>query len=113
MAGANIDPNVPQSNTNRLPRACTYCKRLKMCKRCRSGKHDCIVQGRKHRSEINTNIFLPKQKDELIDFLVKQVRLHTHPIKISALIPTSSHQLHNPSRHTTTQHLQMINTGRM
>ncbi|KAI9508631.1 hypothetical protein F5148DRAFT_1194348 [Russula earlei] len=68
MAGANVDPN-----------------------RCRSGKHDCIVEGRKPR--INTNFFLPKQKDELIDFLVKQ--------------------LHNPTRHTTTQHLQMINTGRM
>ncbi|KAI9459822.1 hypothetical protein F5148DRAFT_1150807 [Russula earlei] len=41
---------------------------------------------------------LIKQRDEFIDSLVKQIS------------PTSSHQLHNPSRHTAMQHLQMINT---
>ncbi|KAI9450175.1 hypothetical protein F5148DRAFT_1370891 [Russula earlei] len=100
-----VGANVSQSNTNRLPGACTYCKHLKngadvplplrtpipnpdhpfilgpsipcvnqmkcyfppgenVCKHCRSGKHDCIVEGRKPRNA-------PKW-DELIDSLVKQ-----------------------------------------
>jgi hypothetical protein len=55
---ASVGANM--SRPNRLPGACTYCKRLKMkctfltgenvCKRCKSGKHDCIVEGRKPRS---------------------------------------------------------------
>ncbi|KAI9508712.1 fungal-specific transcription factor domain-containing protein [Russula earlei] len=47
-----------------------------MCKRCRSGKHDCIVEGRKPRSAPNKREYLlaqMKQKDELIDSLVKQL----------------------------------------
>ncbi|KAI9437382.1 hypothetical protein F5148DRAFT_1262960 [Russula earlei] len=49
MVGTNVDPNILHHG------ACTYCKRLKMkcyfppgenvCKRCRSGKPDCIVEG--------------------------------------------------------------------
>ncbi|KAI9439193.1 hypothetical protein H4582DRAFT_122281 [Lactarius indigo] len=45
---ANVGANMPRPN--RLPGACTYCKRLKMkctfppgenvCKRCKTGKHD-------------------------------------------------------------------------
>jgi hypothetical protein len=58
VVGPNVGANM--SRPNRLPGACTYCKRLKMkclfppgenvCKRCKTGKHDCIVEGRKPRS---------------------------------------------------------------
>jgi hypothetical protein len=84
VVGANLDANVPRPN--RLPGACTYCKRLKMkcyfppgenvCKRCRSGKHDCIVEGRKPRSAPNKREYLlaqMRQKDELIESLLKQL----------------------------------------
>ncbi|KAI9447294.1 hypothetical protein F5148DRAFT_1251970, partial [Russula earlei] len=46
-----------------------------VCKRCRSGKHDCIVEGRKPRNAPNKREYLlsqMKQKDELIDPLVKR-----------------------------------------
>ncbi|KAH9955480.1 hypothetical protein BC827DRAFT_872672 [Russula dissimulans] len=78
--------NIQQPHPNRLPGACTYCKRLKMkcyfppgenvCKRCRSGKHDCIVEGGKPRGAPSKREYLlarMKQKDELIDLLLKQL----------------------------------------
>jgi hypothetical protein len=47
-----------------------------VCKRCRQGKHDCIVEGRKPRSAPNKREYLLaqlRQKDELIDSLLKQL----------------------------------------
>ncbi|KAH9995295.1 fungal-specific transcription factor domain-containing protein [Russula vinacea] len=86
VLSASLDTSVSRPNPNRLPGACTYCKRLKMkcyfppgenvCKRCRQGKHDCIVEGRKPRSAPNKREYLLaqlRQKDELIDSLLKQL----------------------------------------
>jgi hypothetical protein len=47
-----------------------------ICKRCKQGKHDCIVEGRKPRSAPNKREYLLaqlRQKDELIDSLLKQL----------------------------------------
>lgn len=104
---ANVGANMPRPN--RLPGACTYCKRLKMkctfppgenvCKRCRTGKHDCIVEGRKPRSAPNKREYLlaqMKQKDTIIESLLKQLHnpyLAT-PLSIEAYrmaTPSSDH----------------------
>ncbi|KAH7886528.1 fungal-specific transcription factor domain-containing protein [Phlebopus sp. FC_14] len=66
--------------------ACTHCKRLKMkcdfperatsCKRCTSGGHPCIVQGRKPRIAPNKKEYLLAQirhKDQIIESLLKQL----------------------------------------
>ncbi|KAI9449290.1 hypothetical protein BJY52DRAFT_1227874 [Lactarius psammicola] len=104
---ANVGANMPRPN--RLPGACTYCKRLKMkctfppgenvCKRCKTGKHDCIVEGRKPRSAPNKREYLlaqMKQKDAIIESLLKQLHnpyLAT-PLSIEAYrmaTPSSDH----------------------
>jgi hypothetical protein len=107
LLGANVGANM--SRPNRLPGACTYCKRLKMkctfppgenvCKRCKTGKHDCIVEGRKPRSAPNKREYLlaqMKQKDSIIESLLKQLHnpyLAT-PLSIEAYrmaTPSSDH----------------------
>ncbi|KAF5391201.1 hypothetical protein D9757_003162 [Collybiopsis confluens] len=70
----------------RLPGACTHCKKLKMkcdfplhdntCKRCKSGGHVCIVEGRKPRTAPNKREYLLaqiRQKDSIIENLLKQL----------------------------------------
>lgn len=70
----------------RLPGACTHCKKLKMkcdfprhenvCKRCKTGGHRCVVEGRKPRSAPNKREYLLaqiKQKDAIIESLLKQL----------------------------------------
>jgi hypothetical protein len=70
----------------RLPGACTHCKKLKMkcdfpkndntCKRCKSGGHVCIVEGRKQRTAPNKREYLLaqiRQKDAIIESLLKQL----------------------------------------
>lgn len=70
----------------RLPGACTHCKKLKMkcdfprndntCKRCKSGGHVCIVEGRKPRTAPNKREYLLaqiRQKDAIIESLLKQL----------------------------------------
>jgi hypothetical protein len=107
VLGSNVGANMPRPN--RLPGACTYCKRLKMkclfppgenvCKRCKTGKHDCIVEGRKPRSAPNKREYLlaqMKQKDAIIESLLKQLHnpyLAT-PLSIEAYrmaTPSSDH----------------------
>ncbi|KAF9267092.1 hypothetical protein L218DRAFT_955568 [Marasmius fiardii PR-910] len=70
----------------RLPGACTHCKKLKMkcdfpegdntCKRCKSGGHVCIVEGRKPRTAPNKREYLLaqiRQKDAIIESLLRQL----------------------------------------
>ncbi|RDB22039.1 Protein priB [Hypsizygus marmoreus] len=72
--------------SGRLPGACTHCKKLKMkcdfpkgdntCKRCKSGGHVCIVEGRKPRTAPNKREYLLaqiRQKDAIIESLLKQL----------------------------------------
>jgi len=71
-----------------------------VCKRCKNGKHDCIVEGRKPRSAPNKREYLlaqMKQKDTIIESLLKQ--LHNpylaSPLSIEAYrmaMPSSDHQ---------------------
>ncbi|KAL0948305.1 hypothetical protein HGRIS_010897 [Hohenbuehelia grisea] len=71
---------------SRLPGACTHCKKLKMkcdfpkgdntCKRCKTGGHVCIVEGRKPRTAPNKREYLLaqiRQKDAIIESLLKQL----------------------------------------
>lgn len=75
-----------RQNSSRLPGACTHCKKLKMkcefkknentCKRCQSGGHVCIVEGRKPRTAPNKREYLLaqiRQKDAIIESLLKQL----------------------------------------
>ncbi|KAL1755599.1 fungal-specific transcription factor domain-containing protein, partial [Schizophyllum commune] len=75
-----------KQNSSRLPGACTHCKKLKMkcefkknentCKRCQSGGHVCIVEGRKPRTAPNKREYLLaqiRQKDAIIESLLKQL----------------------------------------
>ncbi|PFH48536.1 hypothetical protein AMATHDRAFT_65250 [Amanita thiersii Skay4041] len=70
----------------RLHGACSHCKKLKMkcdfpkgdntCKRCKSGGHVCIVEGRKPRTAPNKREYLLaqiRQKDAIIESLLKQL----------------------------------------
>ncbi|KAJ3730753.1 fungal-specific transcription factor domain-containing protein [Lentinula raphanica] len=78
--------NGNRKSTGRLPGACTHCKKLKMkcdfppnentCKRCKSGGHVCIVEGRKPRTAPNKREYLLaqiRQKDMIIESLLKQL----------------------------------------
>lgn len=71
---------------SRLPGACTHCKKLKMkcdfpknenvCKRCKAGGHQCVVEGRKPRTAPNKREYLLaqiRQKDAIIESLLKQL----------------------------------------
>ncbi|GLB42696.1 putative fungal specific transcription factor [Lyophyllum shimeji] len=83
MAGLGV---VSGGRTGRLPGACTHCKKLKMkcdfpkgdntCKRCKTGGHVCIVEGRKPRTAPNKREYLLaqiRQKDTIIESLLKQL----------------------------------------
>ncbi|KAI0084549.1 hypothetical protein BDY19DRAFT_970897 [Irpex rosettiformis] len=76
----------PDANPQRLPGACTHCKKLKMrcefpkgentCRRCRTSGHPCIVEGRKPRNTPNKREYLLaqiRQKDAIIESLLKQL----------------------------------------
>ncbi|KAH9953447.1 hypothetical protein BC827DRAFT_133038 [Russula dissimulans] len=88
--GPSADPNVQQSHPNRLPGACTYCKRLKMkclfppgenvCKRCRSGKHECIVEGRKPRSAPKCRFLPVPVLPRFLFPLLMTMNSHFHPL---------------------------------
>ncbi|KAI0263617.1 fungal-specific transcription factor domain-containing protein [Gloeopeniophorella convolvens] len=55
---------------------CSFPPGENVCKRCRSGKHDCIVEGRKPRSAPNKREYLLaqlRQKDAIIESLLKQM----------------------------------------
>lgn len=77
---------VSGARVSRLPGACTHCKKLKMkcdfppgdntCKRCKTGGHVCIVEGRKPRTAPNKREYLLaqiRQKDAIIESLLKQL----------------------------------------
>ncbi|KZW01468.1 hypothetical protein EXIGLDRAFT_63179 [Exidia glandulosa HHB12029] len=81
--------------------ACTHCKKLKMkcefpddenvCRRCKAGGHECIVEGRKPRTAPNKREYLLaqiRQKDRTIQFLLKQIQAGQGPA--SAASPPSS-----------------------
>ncbi|KAG5730335.1 Protein priB [Termitomyces sp. T112] len=83
MGGMGV---VGGGSRTRLPGACTHCKKLKMkcdfpkgdntCRRCKSGGHVCIVEGRKPRTAPNKREYLLaqiKQKDAIIESLLKQL----------------------------------------
>ncbi|KAH9024620.1 fungal-specific transcription factor domain-containing protein [Lactarius pseudohatsudake] len=78
---------------------CTFPPGENVCKRCKTGKHDCIVEGRKPRSAPNKREYLlaqMKQKDAIIESLLKQLHnpyLAT-PLSIEAYrmaTPSSDH----------------------
>ncbi|KAJ8689224.1 hypothetical protein PTI98_013267 [Pleurotus ostreatus] len=87
LAGVGVESSGgSQSASSRLPGACTHCKKLKMkcdfpkghntCKRCKSGGHVCIVEGRKPRTAPNKREYLLaqiRQKDAIIESLLKQL----------------------------------------
>ncbi|KAM5545448.1 hypothetical protein V8D89_000486 [Ganoderma adspersum] len=79
-------PQGQGSLPTRLPGACKHCKKLKMrcefppddntCKRCKSGGHQCIVEGRKPRNAPNKREYLLaqiRQKNAIIESLLKQI----------------------------------------
>ncbi|KAH9051379.1 fungal-specific transcription factor domain-containing protein [Lactarius deliciosus] len=77
---------------------CTFPPGENVCKRCKTGKHDCIVEGRKPTSAPNPREYLAqmKQKDAIIESLLKQLHnpyLAT-PLSIEAYrmaTPSSDH----------------------
>ncbi|KAF9467566.1 fungal-specific transcription factor domain-containing protein [Collybia nuda] len=84
MAGFGVASGAGRGG--RLPGACTHCKKLKMkcdfpktentCKRCKTGGHVCIVEGRKPRTMPNKREYLLaqiRQKDAIIESLLKQL----------------------------------------
>ncbi|KIJ37500.1 hypothetical protein M422DRAFT_781631 [Sphaerobolus stellatus SS14] len=90
--------------TQRLPGACRYCKRLKMrcefvppdsptCRRCKSGGHQCVVEGRKPRSGPNKREFLLtqlRQKEAIIESLLKQVNNPVHQTPLNLVLPQNA-----------------------
>ncbi|KAN0133535.1 hypothetical protein V8E53_008703 [Lactarius tabidus] len=59
-----------------------------VCKRCKTGNHDCIFEGRMPRSALNKREYLlaqMKQKDAIIESLLKQVRFHEPSRRLLAL----------------------------
>lgn len=85
--GVNGHQAPANGNAPRRPAgACTYCRRVKMkcefqagadkCKRCRSGNHNCVVEGRKPRRAPSKREYLLaqlRQKDGIIESLLKQL----------------------------------------
>ncbi|KAH8976971.1 fungal-specific transcription factor domain-containing protein [Lactarius hatsudake] len=78
---------------------CTFPPGENVCKRCKTGKHDCIVEGRKPKNAPNKREYLltqMKQKDAIIESLLKQLHnpyLAT-PLSIEAYrmaTPSSDH----------------------
>lgn len=87
-AGPSVPPQGAGTGVvgQRKTGACTHCKRLKMkcdfpdgastCKRCATGGHPCIVEGRKPRTAPNKREYLLAQirhKDQIIESLLKQL----------------------------------------
>ncbi|KAI0026395.1 hypothetical protein K488DRAFT_75377, partial [Vararia minispora EC-137] len=95
-------PGLPQ----RLPGACTYCKRLKMkcefpanatvCKRCRAGNHYCVVEGRKPRSAPKQNAPFPMQRVLTYEHSSKRELLLAQLRQKDGIIESLLKQLHNP-----------------
>ena len=108
-------------NNLTLPRpgACRYCKKLKMrcefprdantCRRCMTGNHQCIVEGRKPRSGPKyVQPFSPpfsrsparskreyllaqlRQKEAIIDSLLKQIHNPTHQTPLNLALPSQT-----------------------
>ncbi|KAH8813808.1 fungal-specific transcription factor domain-containing protein [Flagelloscypha sp. PMI_526] len=86
MGGLGVQSSYGSGGVGRLPGACTHCKKLKMkcefsknsntCRRCQSGGHVCIVEGRKPRTAPNKREYLLaqiRQKDAIIESLLKQL----------------------------------------
>ncbi|KAF8530244.1 fungal-specific transcription factor domain-containing protein [Hysterangium stoloniferum] len=87
------------------PGACRYCKKLKMrcefptdssttCKRCQSGNHECVVEGRKPRSGPNKREYLLaqlRQKEAIIDSLLRQINNPLHHTPLNLALPPNSH----------------------
>ncbi|KAF8804042.1 hypothetical protein BYT27DRAFT_7194756 [Phlegmacium glaucopus] len=86
MGGLGVVGKGVGTKGSRLPGACTHCKKLKMkcdfpkhedtCKRCKSGGHVCIVEGRRQRIAPNKREYLMaqiRQKDAIIESLLKQL----------------------------------------
>ncbi|EIN11967.1 hypothetical protein PUNSTDRAFT_99325 [Punctularia strigosozonata HHB-11173 SS5] len=106
------DPTVPSATKGqqRLPGACINCKKVKMkcrfppgvntCEKCQSMNKECIVEGRKPRTGPNKKEYFQAQlreKDKVIDTLLKQVRGPASPSRVRAYL---DNQLHNPYRAT-------------
>ncbi|KAG8996728.1 hypothetical protein FRB94_008065 [Tulasnella sp. JGI-2019a] len=92
-------------DSGRLPGACKSCKKLKMkcvfesdndmvCKRCRDQSKECIVEGRKQRAPNSSKrdqlMNLVRQKDKLIDALLRQVHNPAKLQPISFVSPSPS-----------------------
>ncbi|KZT35974.1 hypothetical protein SISSUDRAFT_1050554 [Sistotremastrum suecicum HHB10207 ss-3] len=108
----------PDGQPVRLPGACKHCRKLKMkcefedpydvvCKRCKTSRHECIVEGRRPRPPTTKREFLLAQirhKDAIIDSLLKHIHSpNDHPIPAAHL---SLHPSDDPS--TFTNHLPPI-----
>ncbi|KAI0048449.1 hypothetical protein FA95DRAFT_1490742 [Auriscalpium vulgare] len=82
---------------------CDFPKNENVCKRCKAGKHHCVVEGRKPRSAPNKREYLLaqiRQKDAIIESLLKQLHnpyLAT-PLSIEAYrmaTPSTDHHRQN------------------
>ncbi|GJJ14430.1 hypothetical protein Clacol_008694 [Clathrus columnatus] len=85
------------------------------CKRCKSGGHQCIVEGRKPRTGPNKREFLLaqlRQKESIIESLLRQINNPVHQTPLTLLVPNMSTVASNTnSNGTTNANLQSIQTG--
>ncbi|KAF8579154.1 hypothetical protein K439DRAFT_1360225 [Ramaria rubella] len=70
---------------------CEFPKDSNTCRRCKSGGHQCIVEGRKPRSGPNKREYLLaqlRQKEAIIDSLLKQINNPAHRTPLNLALPS-------------------------
>lgn len=110
--GLSTNKGKGTKKRSRLPGACTHCKKLKMkcdfpkgentCRRCKAGRHVCVVEGRKGRTAPNKREYLLaqiRQKDAIIESLLKQVH---NPYQATPLSIASYRMATSPSDESNT-----------